>query len=253
MLGYGGKLPQWALTKAMKDSHFNDMLDLAKRLGAGKQAEEKDLGQKLVDQLYEKGKYNEEKPTNLSDKQLDMGQKVEMEHTTNKGFSRRIAKDHVTEFPDYYTRLDKMEEEAKKFWDKKGSMFKKAWVFKKKTKIAGGPGSNSAEDVHLIVEDYPTLEVSDKISIGKRKEFMSKRTPMRKDVEIPTADIKFVGQQKYLPTKLKKFIDNPDLLDTPIDVLIDNNRVYHVMDGHHRFLAALKLKRDTIKANVYTE
>jgi ParB-like chromosome segregation protein Spo0J len=29
--------------------------------------------------------------------------------------------------------------------------------------------------------------------------------------------------------------------------------VYHVMDGHHRFLAALKLKRDTIKANVYTE
>jgi hypothetical protein len=31
----------------------------------------------------------------------------------------KIALAHLTEFPDYYTRLAKMENEAKSFWDKK--------------------------------------------------------------------------------------------------------------------------------------
>jgi hypothetical protein len=31
----------------------------------------------------------------------------------------KIALAHLTEFPDYYTRLAKMEAEAKSFWDKK--------------------------------------------------------------------------------------------------------------------------------------
>jgi len=45
-------------------------------------------------------------------KQLEMGIKVEMEHTTNPIISRKIALDHLAEIPDYYTRLDKMEKEA---------------------------------------------------------------------------------------------------------------------------------------------
>jgi len=43
-----------------------------------------------------------------------MGIKVEMEHTTDKTLAERVAKDHLTEIPDYYTRLDKMESEALK-------------------------------------------------------------------------------------------------------------------------------------------
>jgi hypothetical protein len=31
----------------------------------------------------------------------------------------KIALAHLTEFPDYYTRLAKLEEEAKSFWDSK--------------------------------------------------------------------------------------------------------------------------------------
>ena len=46
-------------------------------------------------------------------KQLEMGIKVEMEHTTNKILAKRIALDHLAEIPDYYTRLDKMEKEGK--------------------------------------------------------------------------------------------------------------------------------------------
>jgi len=44
--------------------------------------------------------------------ELDMGIKVEMEHTTDPLISRKIALDHLKEIPDYYTRLAKMEKEA---------------------------------------------------------------------------------------------------------------------------------------------
>jgi hypothetical protein len=44
--------------------------------------------------------------------QIEMGIKVEMEHTTMPIISRKIAMDHLAEIPDYYTRLDRMEKEA---------------------------------------------------------------------------------------------------------------------------------------------
>ncbi len=40
-------------------------------------------------------------------KQIAMGTKVEGEHTTNKAIATKIAKQHVDELPDYYTRLKK--------------------------------------------------------------------------------------------------------------------------------------------------
>lgn len=46
--------------------------------------------------------------------QLIMGIKVELEHTKDKMTALEIATDHLEEFPDYYTRLLKMEEEAEK-------------------------------------------------------------------------------------------------------------------------------------------
>lgn len=44
--------------------------------------------------------------------QLIMGIKVEQEHTTSKSRALEISMDHLEEFPDYYTRLEKMEHEA---------------------------------------------------------------------------------------------------------------------------------------------
>jgi hypothetical protein len=46
-------------------------------------------------------------------KELEMGIKVELEHTDSKEEAKTIALDHLAEFSDYYTRLLKMEEEAK--------------------------------------------------------------------------------------------------------------------------------------------
>ena len=45
--------------------------------------------------------------------ELKMGIEVEMEHTPVKSISKKIALDHLTEIPDYYTRLKKMESDAK--------------------------------------------------------------------------------------------------------------------------------------------
>ena len=43
----------------------------------------------------------------------------------------KIALAHLTEFPDYYTRLAKMEEEAKSFWDSKKAKENNIWKWKK--------------------------------------------------------------------------------------------------------------------------
>ena len=61
--------------------------------------------------------------------QFRAGLAVELEHGTvnpatdvsrdNPLQTGKIALAHLTEFPDYYTRLAKMETEAKKFWDAK--------------------------------------------------------------------------------------------------------------------------------------
>jgi hypothetical protein len=61
--------------------------------------------------------------------QFRAGYAVELEHGTVKQrtnvtnddplMTGKIALAHLTEFPDYYTRLAKLEEKAKSFWDSK--------------------------------------------------------------------------------------------------------------------------------------
>ena len=53
----------------------------------------------------------------VSKVQLRMGTRIEMEHTKSKKRARKIALDHLKEFPGfpYYTELRKLENKAKKF------------------------------------------------------------------------------------------------------------------------------------------
>ena len=48
--------------------------------------------------------------------ELIKGTKIESEHTDDKEIAREIALDHLSEIPDYYTNLNKMEKESKKKW-----------------------------------------------------------------------------------------------------------------------------------------
>ena len=61
--------------------------------------------------------------------QFQQGMDVELEHGTENSITNvtnndalmtgKIALAHLNEFPDYYTRLDKMEKEAEEFWKNK--------------------------------------------------------------------------------------------------------------------------------------
>lgn len=62
------------------------------------------------------GLADKKKPSDFDSKQLEVGVKVELEHTNDKQLSKDIAMDHLEEFPAYYTELDKME---KKLEEKK--------------------------------------------------------------------------------------------------------------------------------------
>lgn len=59
------------------------------------------------------GKHNDTPDSEFNAEELAMGIKIEMEHTDNEATAKGIAKDHLKEIPDYYTRLKKMEAEAK--------------------------------------------------------------------------------------------------------------------------------------------
>ena len=52
-------------------------------------------------------------------KQIEKGKKIESEHTDDEEKQIEIASDHVSEFPDYYDRIEKMEKEAEKYWKEK--------------------------------------------------------------------------------------------------------------------------------------
>ena len=59
------------------------------------------------------GKHNDSPDSDFDKKQLAMGIKVEHEHTDDDDIAEAIAKDHLAEIPDYYTRLRSMEAQAK--------------------------------------------------------------------------------------------------------------------------------------------
>jgi hypothetical protein len=68
-----------------------------------------------------KGGLGDGRPNNaFNKKQIRMGLKVEREHTTNPRIAREISKDHLTEFPDYYDYLGRMEKSMEKAWVCKG-------------------------------------------------------------------------------------------------------------------------------------
>ena len=59
------------------------------------------------------GKHDFEPDGNFNPKELKRGIEVEKEHTNSELVAKLIAKDHLSEIPDYYTRLGKMEAGAK--------------------------------------------------------------------------------------------------------------------------------------------
>ena len=99
----------------VKNPYPNDDLvhGLAEKLGMDPDDFEAEI-YSILSSFLSFGKFNEskKKEESFDTEELKEGIKIEMEHTENPVISKRIALDHLTEIPDYYTRLIKMEKEA---------------------------------------------------------------------------------------------------------------------------------------------
>jgi len=72
-----------------------------------------DLGNDALSFFAQNLKYWNIPDSVFNEDELKMGTEVEKEHNDNENISKAIAKSHLMEIPDYYTRLKKMEEEGK--------------------------------------------------------------------------------------------------------------------------------------------
>lgn len=92
-----------------KDSKFHSF---AEKMGIEPDDLES-LAYSILSDFWANGRYQEKGSGKKFDAQeLKWGIEIEAEHTVSKFMAERIAKDHLTEIPDYYTRLKKMEKEA---------------------------------------------------------------------------------------------------------------------------------------------
>lgn len=88
-------------------------------LGAGTAFAEVDYFQRRAEKnkylnkvAKEVGRHNDKPDSAFPKKELAMGRKVELEHTDDQQVAENIAKDHLSEMRDYYSKLDKMEKGA---------------------------------------------------------------------------------------------------------------------------------------------
>jgi hypothetical protein len=65
----------------------------------------------VEEQKLEGGVGDETEESDVDDEQLEMGKETEKEHTSDKGQAKEIALDHLTEDPEYYSKLQEMESE----------------------------------------------------------------------------------------------------------------------------------------------
>lgn len=92
-----------------EDSKVHDFAD---SMGIDPDKLESEIYSLLSDYL-KVGKHQDSPDSNYDSKELAMGIEVEKEHVDDPMLTKEIAKDHLAEIPDYYTRLKKMEDEAK--------------------------------------------------------------------------------------------------------------------------------------------
>jgi hypothetical protein len=174
---------------------------------------------KTVEQIARKHRLD----VSFIQKQLDMGEPIEHEHTQDHELARDIALQHLDEIPDYYTRLKKMEADAKKhhkkFKDvKEGNLHK--W-FQSKSKD-GKPGWVNVVTGGTCASDEPGEGVPKCVSSEKRASMTpaERRAAARRKKAADPAQQQKTGAAKptYVPTdepkkKMKEEMDLQEVKD----------------------------------------
>jgi len=174
---------------------------------------------KTVEQIAKKHRLE----VSFIQKQLDMGEPIEHEHTKDHELARDIALQHLDEIPDYYTRLKKMEADAKKhhkkFKDvKEGNLHK--W-FQSKSKD-GKPGWVNVVTGGTCASDEPGEGVPKCVSSEKRASMTQaeRRAAARRKKAADPGQQQKTGAAKptYVPTdepkkKMKEEMDLQEVKD----------------------------------------
>ena len=181
---------------------------------------------KTVEQIAKKHRMD----VSFIQKQLDMGEKIEHEHTKNHKLAKEIALQHLDEIPDYYTRLKKMEasakKEHKKFKDVKiNEEGLRAWFGQSKSKgkkgkpgwvevISGEPcareeGEEDETPKCVSSDKRASMTKSERISAQRRKSAADPNQPEKTGAAKPT----------YVSTdpkkKMKEEMDLQEVKDKP--------------------------------------
>ena len=121
---------------------------------------------KTVEQIAKKHRLD----VSFIQKQLDMGEPIEHEHTKDHELAMDIALQHLDEIPDYYTRLKKMEADAKKHHKKFKDVTEEGlrdWFGKSKSK-EGKSGWVNVVTGGTCASDEPGEGVPKCVSSSKR-------------------------------------------------------------------------------------
>jgi hypothetical protein len=160
------------------------------------------------------------------EKQLKMGEKIEHEHTKNHALARDIALQHLDEIPDYYSRLKKMEVDAKKHHKKFKDIKEEGlrdWFGKSKSKD-GKFGWVNVVTGGTCASDEPGEGVPKCVSSAKRASMTpaQRRASARRKKENDPGQQQKTGSAKptYVSTdspkeKMKEEMDLQEVKDKP--------------------------------------
>lgn len=161
------------LLKQAEEESKETKAEEKKETKAEEKAEHKNKYREKVAEMIVGGEADYEPNSAFDAEQLLEGAEEELEHTDNMNLAIEIAKDHLKEMPDYYERLEEMEEEAE---EEKGGM-------KAPEDIAKEAGLNRLRRVHQSVSKGSSLhprssqfENKLKVSKGKWNKRMNKKT-----------------------------------------------------------------------------
>ncbi len=196
---------------------------------------------KTVEQIAKKHRLD----VSFIQKQLDMGEPIEHEHTKDHDLAKDIALQHLDEIPDYYTRLKKMEADAKKHHKKFKDIKEEGlrdWFGKSKSKD-GKPGWVNVVTGGTCASDEPGEGVPKCVSSSKRAS-MSKAERVSASRRKKAADS---GQQQksgaakptYVSTdsprkKMKEEIEIKEEKDKPGKGSGKKDACYHKVKSRYR-------------------
>jgi hypothetical protein len=108
------------IIQVLADDHHGDKIDvgiLCDELGIDKDTVEHyayKFAQLFIRGFMFSGKSKGIKPEGIDPEEFIKGQKIEMEHTSDKLVALKIVYDHLNECPDYYKRLEILEKACEK-------------------------------------------------------------------------------------------------------------------------------------------